>query len=103
MKGPAVIKSEKGKRSVPKRPAREAAEYEVVGATRVFGVAPGGTFTRLLPEAQEARLVASRAIKRAEAKAEKPERCDTCPAPDACAEGCLAIPEKSSAADGVAE
>jgi pyruvate/2-oxoglutarate dehydrogenase complex dihydrolipoamide acyltransferase (E2) component len=39
-------------------------EYRVTAPTSVFGVEPGKTFTREIPEVQEARLLASRAIEK---------------------------------------
>ena len=41
-----------------------ASRYRVTAPTKVFGVEPGETFTREIPEVQEARLIASGAIER---------------------------------------
>lgn len=41
-------------------------EYEVAGPLRVFETRPGQRFTRAIPEAQEARLIARGSIRRIE-------------------------------------
>lgn len=47
-------------------PPPEAVTYVATGSTAVFGTRPGGKFTRVIPSAQEARMIARGAIARVE-------------------------------------